>query len=62
MMKLKNESYVIEEDYMVQEEICCKNYKFRKRYDYGREIYYCDHEGRSDDLGKHYVEVRAYVV
>lgn len=23
-----------------------------KAYDYGKRIYYCDHEDRSDDMGK----------
>lgn len=30
----------------------CAECKFMKKYDYGREIYYCDHEDRTDDMGK----------
>ena len=41
-----------EEDCMISKEVCCKKCKFRKRYDYGKKIYYCDHENRIDDMGK----------
>ncbi len=26
--------------------------EFMKMYNYGKKIYYCDHEGRIDDMGK----------
>ena len=26
--------------------------EFMKIYDYGNKIYYCDHEDRTDDIGK----------
>lgn len=30
----------------------CVECIYMKLYDYGKKIYYCDHEGRSDDMGK----------
>lgn len=30
----------------------CAGCEFMKMYDYGKKIYYCDHEGRIDDMGK----------
>lgn len=30
----------------------CGECDFVKMYDYGNKIYYCDHEDRSDDMGK----------
>lgn len=30
----------------------CAVCEFMKKYDYGKEIYYCDHENRADDMGK----------
>lgn len=30
----------------------CRKCEFRKKYDYGKKIYYCDNEGRSNDMGK----------
>jgi len=30
----------------------CKKCPFVKMYDYGKVIYYCDHGGREDDMGK----------
>lgn len=30
----------------------CDECGFMKRYNYGKRIYYCDHEGRIDDMGK----------
>ncbi len=30
----------------------CSGCMFLKGYDYGRKVYYCDHEGRADDMGK----------
>lgn len=28
----------------------CTECKFMKKYDYGKEIYYCDNENRIDDM------------
>ena len=30
----------------------CAECKFMKEYAYGKKIYYCDHEDRTDDMGK----------
>lgn len=30
----------------------CTVCKYMKMYDYGRKIYYCDHENRINDMGK----------
>ena len=30
----------------------CAECKFMKKYDYGKKIYFCDHENRTDDIGK----------
>lgn len=30
----------------------CAECEYMKLYDYGKRIYYCDHEGRADDMGK----------
>lgn len=30
----------------------CAGCNFMKMYDYTYRIYYCDHEGRTDDMGK----------
>lgn len=30
----------------------CKDCEFLKKYNYGKKIYYCDHENRTDDMGK----------
>ena len=30
----------------------CAECKIMKKYDYGKKIYYCDHENRTDDIGK----------
>lgn len=30
----------------------CRECGFKKMYDYGKKIYYCDNESRSDDMGK----------
>ena len=30
----------------------CAACEFMKIYDYGRRIYYCNHAGRTDDMGK----------
>lgn len=38
------------------ERLHCRECGFTKMYDYGNKIYYCDHEDRSDDMGKIGVE------
>jgi len=30
----------------------CAECEYMKMYDYGNRIYYCDHEDRTDDMGK----------
>ena len=30
----------------------CVGCGYIKKYDYGKKIYYCDHEDRTDDMGK----------
>lgn len=30
----------------------CVECEVMKVYDYGKKIYYCDHENRTDDMGK----------
>ena len=30
----------------------CNECEYLKMYDYGNEIYYCDHADRTDDMGK----------
>lgn len=30
----------------------CAECEFMRMYDYGNRIYYCDHENRTDDMGK----------
>lgn len=30
----------------------CAECEFTEMYDYGNKIYYCDHEDRTDDMGK----------
>ena len=30
----------------------CRGCEYMKQYNYGKKIYYCDHEGRIDDMGK----------
>ena len=30
----------------------CTECDYMKKYDYGKKIYYCDHEDRIDDMGK----------
>lgn len=32
--------------------VSCSECKFMKMYDYGNRIYYCDHEDRTDEMGK----------
>lgn len=35
-----------------KEVLRCSECKFMKAYDYGKRICYCDHENRTDDMGK----------
>lgn len=42
----------IEEDCLMQKNHCCSDCRFMKMYDCGKKIYYCDHESRTDDMGK----------
>ena len=30
----------------------CSDCEFMRMYDYGNRIYYCNHEDRTDDMGK----------
>ena len=30
----------------------CAECEYRRTYDYGKKIYYCDHADRIDDMGK----------
>ena len=30
----------------------CAQCEYIRMYDYGKRIYYCDHEDRADDMGK----------
>lgn len=46
----------IEEDCLMRKNHCCSNCEFMKMYDYGKKIYYCDHEDRTDDIEKLSVE------
>ncbi len=32
--------------------VSCSECKFMKEYDYGQKVYYCDHEDRTDEMGK----------
>lgn len=34
----------------------CVKCGFKKKYDYGKKIYYCDNENRMDEMGKLGVE------
>lgn len=40
----------------------CTECDFIKMYDYGNKIYYCYHEGRTDDMGKLGVKVPTNVI
>ena len=46
-----------EDSSMIMDKVTnCNQCKFMKSYDYGKKIYYCDHEDRTDDMGKLGVE------
>lgn len=32
--------------------VSCRECEYMKMYDYGQKIYYCDHEDRTDEIGK----------
>ena len=32
--------------------VSCSECEFMKKYDYGNRIYYCDHDDRTDEMGK----------
>ena len=36
----------------MDKKVSCSECEFMKMYDYGNKIYYCDHEDRTDDMGK----------
>lgn len=42
----------IEEDSFKKKEHCCNGCQFMKKYEYDKEMYYCDHTDRIDDMGK----------
>lgn len=42
----------VEEAFLKQRGYCCVKCEYMKMYDYGNEIYYCEHEDRTDDMGK----------
>lgn len=42
----------IEEDFFKKKEHCCNGCQFMKKYEYDKEMYYCDHTDRIDDMGK----------
>ncbi len=32
--------------------VSCSECEYMKMYDYGQKVYYCDHEDRTDEMGK----------
>ena len=36
----------------MDKKVSCSECEFMKMYDYGNRIYYCDHEDRTDEMGK----------
>ena len=36
----------------MDKKVNCSKCEFMKMYDYGNRIYYCDHEDRTDEIGK----------
>ena len=36
----------------MDKKVSCSKCEFVKMYDYGNRIYYCDHEDRTDEIGK----------
>lgn len=54
---IKNAIIEINEDKSMTDKVNnCNQCKFMKSYDYGKKIYYCNHEDRTDDMGKLGVE------
>ena len=36
----------------MEKKVSCSECEFMKEYDYGQKIYYCNHEDRTDEMGK----------
>ena len=36
----------------MDKKVSCRECEYMKMYDYGNRIYYCDHEDRTDEMGK----------
>jgi len=54
---IENTIIKINEDKSMTDKVTnCNQCKYMKAYDYGNKIYYCDHEDRTDDMGKLSVE------
>jgi len=50
---IENAIIEINEDKSMTDKVTnCNQCKYMKAYDYGNKIYYCDHEDRTDDMGK----------
>lgn len=50
---VENATIEINEDKSMTDKVTnCNQCKYMKAYDYGNKIYYCDHEDRTDDMGK----------
>ncbi len=50
---IENAIIEINEDKSMTDKVTnCNQCKYMKTYDYGNKIYYCDHEDRTDDMGK----------
>jgi len=50
---IENAIIEINEDKSMTDKVTnCNQCKYMKAYDYGNKIYYCDHEDRTDDIGK----------
>ncbi|HBV83986.1 MAG TPA: hypothetical protein DEB74_14595 [Lachnospiraceae bacterium] len=54
---VENATIEINEDKSMTDKMTnCNQCKYMKAYDYGNKVYYCDHENRTDDMGKLSVE------
>ena len=50
---IENAIIEINEDKSMTDKVTnCNQCKYMKAYDYGNKVYYCDHENRTDDMGK----------
>lgn len=50
---VENATIEINEDKSMTDKMTnCNQCKYMKAYDYGNKVYYCDHENRTDDMGK----------